>query len=78
MSHTIDVVVEVMPTWLRGTHGAAGMAGSWPANGAGRWIATADEAEEIVERNRGWARVVQVASERDRDFYEALPEGWEP
>lgn len=52
-----EVELDVMPKHLRESHGAAGNAGEWPANGAMRLRVSAPCAESLIESEGSeWAR----------------------
>jgi hypothetical protein len=59
-----STVVEYMPESVRATHEAAGYSGidgcgQYPANGALRIIAARDCADEMLDQDRDWCRVVE-------------------
>lgn len=53
-----SVTLEVMPRDMRASHEASGNAGSWPHNGALRLTVTPGHAQDVIEEENGWARVV--------------------
>jgi len=52
------ITVEYMPEYLRGSHEAAGNAGSWPHNGACRIRATEECAARMIEHDGEWCEIV--------------------
>lgn len=66
------VLVEIMPEYLAASHEAAGNYGRYPDNGAVRYLATREAAEELCEGS-AYDHVVRDASEADVARYEPLP-----
>ena len=63
------VLVEYMPCWLRASHEAAGNSGTYPANGADRFLVPAAAADEIEDDDE-WTRVLRDARFGDAERHE--------
>ena len=61
------VVVEVMPISLRASHEAAGNRGTYPHNGAKRFIMPRPVA--TLECDGDWERIIRPASSMDKAVY---------
>jgi len=53
------VTVEFMPAWLRASHEAAGNWGAYPCNGAQRIRVCPTCAEEMLEYDPDWCRMIE-------------------
>lgn len=70
------VVLESMPAQYRDSHRAARNWGSYPANGAQRFVLPRVDAEEIVESDSdGYDRIVRDAKPGEIDDG-SRPDGW--
>lgn len=64
------VLVEAMPRHLRASHAAAGHRGTYPHNGAKRWLVERRAAVAACDGEDDWVRIRRVATEADRTTYE--------
>lgn len=64
------MLVETMPEHLRASHIAAGNSGTYPANGAQRFLVYEDLALDLVDGDEDWTRIVRVATLADAVAYD--------
>ena len=63
------VLLEVMPAQHRASHTAAGNRGSYPANGAERYLVGREAAEALVECDGEWVTIKRDAKASDEGRY---------
>lgn len=66
------VLVETIPASDRVSHEAAGNAGVYPHNGARRVLMHRVDAEEFVEGDGGWSRIIRKARPEDDGVYDVI------
>lgn len=71
MTPTIRLMlVERMPEWLRATHTAARNHGTYPGNGAERFLMDEDLALDLEEGDEEWTSIIREATAADAERYE--------
>lgn len=66
---SVLVVVEIMPDWCRDSHRACHNWGTWPFNGAERYVTSDSLAKELTD-NDEYNHIVQNANQKDIETYQ--------